>query len=482
MFGFMRKRHRDDERWTARRELEAAGLLPDETVSGGIVLGEWRDSKGERRLVRHHGAEHVLVVAPCRSGKTAGITVPTLLSWEDSVLVLDVKGETYSATREFRERRLGQRVLRFAPGATDSARFNPLREIRFARDLVKEARHLCALLVDPEQREDLDHWTLAATGLLTALVLFVCLYEDSIGVITEASLATVLAILTDGGPLRAEHPQQPMKTAETSSVSTAFCDIREVAAHCSSRLAATGIDEHAADLAAWKVVEEMMGGWLERPPQEAASIVATARQALACFADPVIAANTKESDFSIESLMSCGQKTSLYITVSPVDYHRHQVLAKVVVDMVIRRRLEEFGGKERAGRLLLLIDDLGGFGRLPALAEGLARFGGCAMTGVFVAQSRGQISKMYWETEARSIVANCALQVAYTPSSLEAAEFFAARCALSAVDMMRIPQDEALLFVPGRPPFRCGKIEYYRDEPFRARAKGEHAPLAASRA
>ena len=470
MFGFMRKRHQTAERWAITRELEAVGLLPDETERGGIVLGEWRDPKGERRLVRHLGAEHVLVVAPCRSGKTAGISVPTLLSWEDSVLVVDVKGESYGATGEFRDRVLGQRVLRFEPGLRDSARFNPLREIQSARDLVKEARHLCALLVNPDQREDLDHWTLAATGMLIALVLFVCLDEDSIGVITEASLATVLAILTDGGPLRAAHPQHPMKMAEASSVLNAFCVIREVAAHFSARFAATGFDEHAAHFAAWKFVEEIMEDWLDRPPQEFAGVVATGRRALTVFADPMIAAHTRESDFSIESLMSVGGKTSLYVTASPIDYQRHQVLAKIVVDMVIRRRLEGFGQKKPEGRLLLLIDDLGVFGRLPVLAEGLARFGGCAMTGVLVAQSIEQISKTYRGTEVGSVVASCGLQVAYTPSSLETAEFFARRTGISAADIMRTPQDEALLFMAGRRPFRCRKIKYYCDEPFKTRA------------
>ena len=103
------------------------------------------------------------------------------------------------------------------------------------------------------------------------------------------------------------------------------------------------------------------------------------------------------------------------------------------------------------------------------------------MTAVLVAQSRGQISQMYWETEAESIVANCALLVAHTPSSLETAEFFAARSALSAADIMGISQHEELLLVPGRTAFRCGKVEYYRDERFRARANGGPGELRAQR-
>src|SRR6185503_678991 len=62
-------------RWASRREIKRAGLLGRRGVFVGILkLGLFR-----RRYLRHDGPEHVFVFAPTRSGKTAGLVVPTML-------------------------------------------------------------------------------------------------------------------------------------------------------------------------------------------------------------------------------------------------------------------------------------------------------------------------------------------------------------------------------------------------------------------
>ena len=59
-------------RWADVSDIKAAGLLGDD----GVMLGMHR-----RRYLRHNGPEHVMVVAPTRSGKGVGLVVPTLLTW-----------------------------------------------------------------------------------------------------------------------------------------------------------------------------------------------------------------------------------------------------------------------------------------------------------------------------------------------------------------------------------------------------------------
>ena len=54
----------------------------------GVVLGLYRD-----RYLRHDGPEHVLAVAPTRSGKGVGLVLPTLLTWPGSAVIHDIKGE-----------------------------------------------------------------------------------------------------------------------------------------------------------------------------------------------------------------------------------------------------------------------------------------------------------------------------------------------------------------------------------------------------
>jgi type IV secretion system protein VirD4 len=73
-------------RWAAREEVRAAGLLG----KGGVVLGRW-----SRDYLRHDGPEHVV------SGKGVGLVIPTLLTWPESAIVHDIKGENWQLTAGF---------------------------------------------------------------------------------------------------------------------------------------------------------------------------------------------------------------------------------------------------------------------------------------------------------------------------------------------------------------------------------------------
>ena len=59
-------------RWASERDIRQSGLYDD----GGVILG----CLGNRYL-RHDGPEHILAVAPTRSGKGVGLVIPTLLTW-----------------------------------------------------------------------------------------------------------------------------------------------------------------------------------------------------------------------------------------------------------------------------------------------------------------------------------------------------------------------------------------------------------------
>ena len=91
-------------RWADRRDFKAAGLLKN----NGVYVGAWRDKNGKIHYLRHAGPEHVLCYAPTRSGKGVGLILPTLLSWQQSVFVTDLKGELYELISDRR------RALHFA--------------------------------------------------------------------------------------------------------------------------------------------------------------------------------------------------------------------------------------------------------------------------------------------------------------------------------------------------------------------------------
>ena len=134
--------------------------------------------KNKLLYLKHNGPEHILVFAPTRSGKGVSLVVPTLLSWLESCVVLDIKVENWSLTAGWRKRYAGNVCLKFDPAATDgsSVKFNPLSEIRLNTPKeVGDVQNIVTMVVDPDGKGLNDHWSKTGHALLVGSVLH-CLY------------------------------------------------------------------------------------------------------------------------------------------------------------------------------------------------------------------------------------------------------------------------------------------------------------------
>lgn len=91
----------------------------------------------------YEGDSHLMTFAPTGAGKGRGLVIPTLLTYEGSVVVVDPKGENYAVTAR-RRREMGQQVVVLDPfgratrkggtGASDS--FNPMDIFRLPNTIV----------------------------------------------------------------------------------------------------------------------------------------------------------------------------------------------------------------------------------------------------------------------------------------------------------------------------------------------------------
>jgi type IV secretion system protein VirD4 len=157
--GGVRVKPLGDRKWGTERHMKAAGLLTGQ----GTVVGAYR-----ARLLTYDGPEHQMVSGASRSGKGVGHVIPTLLNWPHSVLAYDVKGELWQLTAGFRSR--FSHCLFFNPTRPDSARFNPLLEVRKGPDEVRDAQNIVEMLVNPDgSKLTLDIWDQQASQLLVAL-------------------------------------------------------------------------------------------------------------------------------------------------------------------------------------------------------------------------------------------------------------------------------------------------------------------------
>jgi len=157
-------------RWAESADVSRAGLK----AADGLLVGACMEEP--RAYLRHAGAEHVMVFAPTRSGKGVGLVVPTLLSWNASVVVHDIKGENWQITAGWRSR--FSHCHLFNPTDLRSAAYNPLLEVRRGACEVRDVQNIADILVDPEGALDRrNHWEKTSHSLLVGAILHV-LYAE----------------------------------------------------------------------------------------------------------------------------------------------------------------------------------------------------------------------------------------------------------------------------------------------------------------
>jgi type IV secretion system protein VirD4 len=383
-------------RWADERDIKAAGLLNND----GVYVGAWRDKHGTIRYLRHNGPEHVLCYAPTRSGKGVGLVVPTLLSWTESVFVTDLKGELYELTAGWRQEHAHNKVLRFEPAASSgSCHFNPIAELRINTEHeVGDVQNLALLMVDPEGQglRPHDHWQKTAHSLLVGCILHLCYKSRYDG--SPSTFAALGQMLSD--------PKRPISDLWAEML--CFPHING-ASH--PVVAASGRD------------------MLDRPPNEAGSVLSTTKSYLDLFRDPTIAKNTSRSDFRVQDLMHYVDPVSLYIVTKPNDKARLKPLVRIVVNMIVRLladKLDFENGRPKPvykHRLLAMIDEFPALGKLEILQESLAFVAGYGIKCYLISQDINQLkSRETGYGPDETITSNCHIQTAFPPNRLDTAE------------------------------------------------------------
>lgn len=370
-------------RWANIKDMEQAGLLHKKMPKGPVVyVGGIKDKSGNFRYLVHGGPEHVLCFAPTRSGKGVGLVVPTMLSWSDSVVCNDIKGELWALTSGWRQKYLKSKVIRLEFSSVNSAHWNPLDEIRIGTEYeVGDAQNLAMLVVDPDGK-GLDgpdgHWKKTAFALYTGLILYV-LYEakNPMSPIVKANFHTIDMILSD----------------KTRSVKELWTAMKE---HSNPIVSAAGQD------------------MLDRPDEEAGSVLSTVKSNLSLFRDPIVAKNVESSDFSVRDLMHHDSPVSLYLISQPSDKGRIRPMLRIFVCMCMRllaARMEFKNGravKTYKHRLLMMLDEFPALGKMDIVQESLAFVAGYGIKCYLITQDLGQLYSAYGKDE--SITSNCHIQ------------------------------------------------------------------------
>ncbi len=447
-------------RWAKRRDIAAAELF-DPT---GVFLGKWCGS-----YLRHDGPEHVMAFAPTRSGKGVGLVVPTLLSWTGSAVIHDIKGENWILTSGWRSR--FSHCLLFDPTNPNSARYNPLLEVRKGEGEVRDVQNIADILVDPEgSLERRSHWEKTGHALLVGVILHVLYAEE------EKTLARVASFLSD-----------PSRTFEKT------LGLMKATNHLGTK----------ASPKVHPVVAQVARELLNKSENERSGVLSTAMSFLSLYRDPTIARVTSGCDWRIADLIDAEHAVSLYLVVPPSDISRTKPLIRLVLNQIGRRLTEELenAASPKRHKLLMMLDEFPALGRLDFFESALAFMAGYGVRAYLIAQSLNQIEKAYGPNN--SILDNCHVRVAFaandertakrisdalgTATELRAQRNYAghrlapwlahvmvsrqetARPLLTPGEVMQLPADEAIVMVSGVAPIRAKKLLYYKDRNFSGR-------------
>lgn len=503
-------------RWAKEKEIRKMGYFEGK----GVYVGGWlkkyagvaamlralRSKPDEVQLyLRHNGPEHIMVFAPTRSGKGVGLILPTLLAWEGSSIVLDIKGENWSLTGGWRKSQ-DQVVLRFDPSDPSgaSAAFNPLEELRIDTMMaIPDVQNMAAMLVDPNGNGLEDHWSKAAFAMLGGAILHCCIMiRSSQG--RTATLYDLSCMLADESRTIQDLFKEMVEAPHEKLLKEMFPE---------SVSPDVGVKAHI-------FIASSAREMLNKAENEASGVVSTALTNLALYRDPVMALNTAHCDFRIHDLMNHEKPVNLYLVISPADIDRMRPLLRLMVDMIVRRicsKMEFADGSSKAGykhRLLLLLDEFTSLGKLPIMEKALAYIAGYGGKVYIIVQDITQLNAVYGKDNA--LMANCHVRIAYAPNTIETAKTLSdmtgkttvveekvslsgsrtghmknasvnvtetARPLLTPDECMRLPGPEKdsqgrvikpgdmLIFTAGQSPIYGRQILYFFDPVFSARAK-----------
>jgi type IV secretion system protein VirD4 len=430
----------------------------------GVVIGKFKNE-----LLRLGGYEFVLLAAPTRTGKGVGFCVPNLLQFEDSAVVLDIKGENYNLTSEFRRRYMGNEIIYFNPFSENTHRWNPLSYV--AKDPNFRASDLMALasIIYPVNDKD-PFWSDAAKNLFVGLGLLV--------LETPELPQTIGEILRQGSG-----KGQPIDTYLTRVLELRAASERPLSAAC----------------------RDSLSRFLGSGETALKGIVATFSATLTPFGNAVIDKATSANDFDLRDVRK--KKMTIYLNIPAGEILQASFIVNLFFSQLINENVKELPEQNPALKYqcLLMLDEFTAMGKVAIIAKGVGYMAGYNMRLAIIIQDKTQLDAVYGKEDAHNIVSNMGAVIYFTPSQISEAEEYSkmigndtvtsksqqhskssmfslkggggdsetdsyqSRALMLPQELLSMSKDSQLVVRSGIPVIKADKIRYFEDAYFKER-------------
>jgi type IV secretion system protein VirD4 len=355
-------------------------LKPDDTA---LVVG-----KKDGKFVYFNGQQFALLAAPTRSGKGVGIVIPNLLSYQGSVVVLDIKQENFDLTSGFRAR-YGQHVYLFNPFAEDrrTHRWNPLSYVsRDEHFRISDVQSIAAMLYPASDLHKDPFWANQAQNAFVAFALYA--FEQAAYLAEQFDAPYDAPTIGGLYRLASGRPGQEIKA-------------------------------YLTELAAWPhlspSVRTAFATLLGQAHETFASIMGTFKEPLNPWLNPVVDAATSGNDFDLRDVRK--KKMSIYVVIQPNKLAESRLILNLFFSQLINQNTRELpqANPELKHQCLLLMDEFTSIGRVDIIASAVSFMAGYNLRLMPIIQSMAQLESTYGKETARTIMTNHALRIIFAP-------------------------------------------------------------------
>jgi type IV secretion system protein VirD4 len=447
-----------EARWATVSEARAAKLLAEE----GLILGKLND-----KFLMMNEAKFVMLVAPTRSGKGVGTIIPNLLNWNQSVIVVDIKGENFDVTSGYRARH-GQEVYKWAPFDEhfETHCSNPLSYVsRDPRFVVGELQSVGYMLY-PKKDGDGAFWNDAARNLFVALSLY-CLESGY-----ALTMGEVLRRSSGSG-----RPKEFWQAVVDSQVSAS----------------GQALSKHCLDA---------LSQFVSNSDNTLTSILSTFSAPLGAFTNPAVDAATSHDDFDLRDIRR--RKMSIYVVIPPNRLAEASLLINLFFSIAIDQNTKTLPEKDPSLKYLalLLLDEFPALGRVDKYMKSIGYIAGYGLRSLMIAQSISQLKDrdLYGEEGTRTLATNHMIQIIYAPREQQDAQEYSEilgyyglsstskgvsrgrgavtnsenvsdqkRALMLPQELREIGPDRVIVMADNCKPIFADKIKYYSDPAFKER-------------
>lgn len=489
-------------RWGNENDLAQFGLCK----SRGVILAQQWSAVSEMTVnsagnfglkifktapfVCHEGTSHTLMIAPTRSGKGVGSIVPTCVSYPESMIIFDPKGELYNMTAGYRKK--FSHVIKFSPVQMETACFNPLEEVVLDQNAFRDIGTILQNVFQKSEKggdSNSDFFDNNARDLLTGVIFHV-----------------LSAVKDDGTPL---YPPESKTIAGCLSILATAANGKDENGEplpageelLDEMIASTHLDKDGkVSEYIHNIVLEVAGSAKQQHEKVRSDIMQTIQSKLNLFRDPFIKHVTSHSDFKLQDFYDCKRPITLYLTLPFGDIDRIMPIFQLIIDFILRRFSS---GEIRAGEkekklkhpILFLLDEFPTLGKMKFLSTSMGVLAGYGMRFFIVVQMYSQLLDIYGQNN--TFIANCRYIIIYKPSQPSDQEMFSKMIGKESVsnenvsisgsrfqvalnnlnassqevqrelinpdELGKLPYTDAIIFGEGMPPYMAKKVAFYDD-------------------